>query len=427
MDALRRPKNSNTFGLSIHRMFRRYKPYLWIMLITLLLRVLWAVAVPVIPLSDSNAYDTFAQNLANGQGYGWNSQSPTAYWPVGTSFIYSLFYRVFGHTYLPIIIFNLVLAVVITGLAMHLAETWFNRRVALLTGLLLTLWPSQIQFTTVLASELPFTALVLVAVVVWLNKRTNLWLRSMFAGVALAAASYVRPTALLIPILLLFFRWISTREILKTLKATLVMFAVMALLIAPWSIRNTIVFGEFVPIATNGGANLWMGNNPNSTGAYMALPPETLQMNEARRDRYLKSLAKAHIKEKPLLFVRRVLTRLVDTHSRESIAIAWNEQGLVTRYGTSLLFPLKAINQIYWLSVLGLALSGIVLLGKQQGWFIMITHPTVVLWGYFAAIHAVIVAQDRYHFPSIPMIAILAAFTLVSLLDRKSSHSNVKH
>src|SRR5919199_2860491 len=240
MDALRRTKNSNTFLLSIHRMFRHYKPYLWIMLITLLLRVLWAVAVPVIPLSDSNAYDTFAQNLANGQGYGWNSQSPTAYWPVGTSFIYSLFYRVFGHTYLPIVIFNLVLAVVITGLAMHLAETWFNRRVALLTGLLLTLWPSQIQFTTVLASELPFTALVLVAVVVWLNKRTNLWLRSMFAGVALAAASYVRPTALLIPILLLLFRWISTREILKTLKATLVMFAVMALLIAPWSIRNTL-------------------------------------------------------------------------------------------------------------------------------------------------------------------------------------------
>jgi hypothetical protein len=139
-------------------------------------------------------------------------------------------------------------------------------------------------------------------------------------------------------------------------------------------------------------------------------------MNEAVRDRYLKNLAKEHIKEKPLLFVFRSIKRIIDTHSRESIGVAWNQDSLVRRYGNWILLPLKLINQVYWMLMLGLGLAGIVMLFNQSGWFATITHPLVVLWGYFAAIHAVIVAQDRYHFSSIPMIAILAALTIVTLL-----------
>lgn len=397
-----------------------YKHYLGIILAALILRGLWAIAVPVIPISDSSAYDTFARNLASGIGYRWSIDSPlTAYWPVGNSFIYSLLYRVFGYTYLPIVILNLLLAAIIIWASMYLAETWLNRRAAILTGLILALWPSQIQFTTILASEFPFSALVLVAVAIWINEHIKLGLRAGGVGLLLAAASYVRPTALLIPILLLFFRWVKTREIFKSFKAILIVFALMALLIAPWSIRNTLVFGQFVTISTNGGANLWMGNNPNSTGEYMDLPAEVSGMNEAQRDNYLKSVAIAHIKEKPLLFATRTVTKLVDTHTRETIGVVWNEEGLKIRYGQGILLPLKIVNQLFWISVLGLALIGIVLLVKQQGWFMTITDPAVVIWGYFATIHAIIVSGDRYHFPSIPMIAILAALTLEHWLDRK--------
>ncbi|MEQ9357374.1 ArnT family glycosyltransferase [Coleofasciculus chthonoplastes] len=408
-----------TFTGKIKEVVKNDRTYILIIGVALVLRILWAIAVPVIPVSDSNAYDTFALNLATGQGYGWERGSPTAYWPPGTSFVYAIFYWLFGHSYLPIIVFNLLLTAVIIWVAMRLAETWFNRRIAIITGIILALWPSQIQFTTVLASELLFTALVLVGLFLWFNERFTLRSRALGVAVVLAAASYVRPTALLIPILLLFFRAVRTREIFKNLTATLVMFVVMALLIAPWSIRNTLVFGQFTTISTNSGSVFWMGNNPESTGGYMPLPPEVKGMNEAQRDDYLKSVAVSHIKEKPILFIRRCLIRLVKTHERESIGVAWNEKGLVKRYGNWILLPLKIINQLYWLAVLGLALIGIVLLGKQQGWFIIITHPTVLLWGYFAAVHAVIIAQDRYHFPSIPMIAILAALTLTSWLDRR--------
>ena len=263
--------------LSLHRskaipLFKHRNYYLWLILVGLLLRVIWAIAVPIAPVSDSVAYDTFAQNLANCQNYGWDCTTPSAYWPVGTSFIYAIFYRLFGHTYIPVIFFNLILFTLTSYLSMHLAELWFEKRVAALTGFLLMLWPSQIQFTTVLASEQTFIVLTLIAMALWVNDRINLWLKTVMVGVVLAATSYVRPTALLIPAVFLLIRYTSKREIVKSITATLVMFMVMALLIAPWSIRNTQAFGQFAMISTNGGTNLWMGNNPETTGEYMDLP-----------------------------------------------------------------------------------------------------------------------------------------------------------
>ena len=386
-------------------------PYVKIIFIALLLRILWAIAVPVIPIADSHAYDVFAQNLANGNGYGWGENNLTSYWPPGTSFVYAIFYFIFGHHYLPIIIFNLALSAITIWATMSLAEAWFNLRIAIISGLILAFWPAQIQFTTVLASELLFTALVMIGLWLWQKETFTLRSRAIGVGVIIGMTSYVKPTALLIPFLLLFFRVIATREIFKTCIATLVMLLIMALIIAPWSYRNSQLYGELTLISTNSGANLWMGNNPNSNGGYMKLPEEVKGMNEYQRNQYLKSSAKNHIKEKPFLFIQRCFKRLFDTHSRESIGIVWNEKGLISRYGKGILLPLKVINLIYWWTVLGLGVTGIVLLVKEYGWLIMLSHPTVIFWGYYAGVHAVIVSQDRYHFPSVPMIAVLAALT----------------
>ncbi|NJO16918.1 MAG: glycosyltransferase family 39 protein [Thioploca sp.] len=395
--------------------------YFWILFIALLLRVLWAiVAVPIVPVSDCNAYDTFAQNLANGYGYGWTSTEHTAHWPPGTSFVYSIFYRLFGHTYVPIIILNLVLGIVIIWCSMQLAERWFNQQIAWLTGLILTLWPVTIQFTTVLSSELLFMVLFLIALIIWLNEPTHLWLRALLVGLVLAAACYVRSATLFIPFLLLLFRWVNTREILRSVAAIIVVFIIISLLITPWSIRNTRLYGQFVLMSTNTGVALWIGNNPNAYGGHMSVPPELKEkmagMNQAQSSAYLKALAIDYIKQEPLKFVTRSFKKLLRLHMRDTIGVAWNKIGLSSRYGTGVLLPLKIISQGYWLTMLGLALIGIILLGNRQGWLTMIVHPVVIIWGYFAFGHAVTEIDDRYHFYSIPMIAILAALVIAYIL-----------
>jgi 4-amino-4-deoxy-L-arabinose transferase-like glycosyltransferase len=396
-----------------------HNPYFLIIFTALLIRIIWVVASgPITPVSDCYAYDTFAQNLASGDGYGWHANALTTYWPPGTSFVYSIFYRLFGHTYLPIVIFNLLLSVVIVWATMQLAERWFSHRVALFAGLLLAFWPVTIQFTTVLSSELLFTALLLVAMHIWFNEDTSLWSRTLWVGLILAATFYVRTATIFIPFLLVFLRWISTREILKNLGAIVVMVSIIALLVSPWSIRNTKLSDQFVLMSTNTGVGLWLGNNPHAIyGGHMNIPEDAKRIkNLAQRETYLKAKAIEYIKAEPWLFIQRSFAKLFRLHSRETIGVTWNKEGLTSRYGTSVLLPLKIVSQAYWLLALSFALVGIVILGKQRGGLAMIIHPSIIVWGYFAFGHAVTEIDGRYHFYSIPMIAILAALTVVFLL-----------
>jgi hypothetical protein len=384
-----------------------------VVLLGVAVRAGWALLVPVRPLSDSNAYDTLARNLALGNGYCWEPGQLTAYWPVGTSFLYSVLYRLFGFTYTPIVILNIFLSAAVIALTMALAGRWFGPAVARAAGLLLALWPSQIQFTTVLASELPFVLVLLAALWVWGGECSRVRGRGVLAGALLAGASYIRPTALLLPAVFAVLRP-PGRSFFQRLLGLAGMVAPMAVLIVPWAVRNWQVFGRPVLISTNGGANTWMGNNPVTTGGYMAVPEAAPGVNEADRDRQLRDAAVRYIAQHPGRFLVRTLTKLVVLHDRETIGVAWNLEGLRSRFSPAMVATLKVVSTVFWWGVLAAAGVGVAVLLRRQGW-LALCHPVLILWAYFAVLHAVTVIQDRYHFPSVPFVAVLAALPLSRL------------
>jgi hypothetical protein len=185
--------------------------------------------------------------------------------------------------------------------------------------------------------------------------------------------------------------------------------------IAPWSLRNARLFDRFVLISTNGGANTWMGNNPGSAGAYMELPPLP-GLNEAERDAYLGREARRYILDHPLRFVAATAVKVARLHERESIGVAWNEEGLRRRMSGPGIFALKAFGNGFWWVTLALACGGAWKLSRRTGGRALL-EPAIATWGYFAAVHAITVVQDRYHFPSIPFIAMLASATIASTLS----------
>lgn len=388
--------------------------FLWVLLGGAAIRILWALLVPVHPVSDSAAYDQLARNLAFQGTYQWDSGDLTAYWPVGTSFAYSLLYRLFGHVYWPAAVFNVAIGIASLALIMALARRWLGDRPALTAGILYAFWPSQIQFTTVLAAELMFNFLVLAALWLGLELRRGVVPRAILAGVLLAGAAYVRPQALLLPgLVALFLIWRERPQPLKKALVRAALFAVTAWLtvavcIAPWAARNTSVFGQPVLISTNGGPVTWMGNNPATDGMYTELPTDIARMNEAVRAKILGDEARDYILAKPIAFVWRCIVKLVRTHERETIGVHWNIDGLTPLIGEGGVTPLKAASTLYWIAVLLLAVGGLVLVARRERWWTLL-NPTVAIWAYFAAVHAVTLAQDRYHFPSIPYIAMLAA------------------
>jgi hypothetical protein len=408
--------------------------FLPVLSLALLFRLLWALLVPVRPVSDGATYDLFARNLVAGLGYGFDLSHPTAYWPVGTSFLYSIFYRVFGFSYTPILVFNLVISCPTIWLTMLLAERWFNRRVAIVTGYGMALWPMQIEFVSLLSSELIFNFLLVVWLYLWdkpvqkdgRHPRLSFFWKALGIGTLAAAASYIRPVALVLPFMLSALEMARTRKYLAPIKSTALVYLVMAMLIAPWSIRNTRVFGQFIPISTNYGANLWMGNHDIDSGETVDIPPEAFNMPEVERDHYLRRLAIDYIEQHPARFVLRTLVKAVRLHSHETIGIHWNMPGLVSVYGERVLWPLKLISNLFWWAMLLLGLGGVVLIYLQQGIWMLLKSPAFMIWYYFTALYSILVVQDRYHFSSTPFIAILAAVLLVAIGQWISEHQRMR-
>lgn len=379
-------------------------------------RLVWALLVPIHPVSDTSAYDELARNLAFTGSYAWNTGLLTAYWPVGAPFYYSLFFRLFEEPYLPIALANVLLGTASVILIMALARRWLSDRVALFSGLLFAFWPMQIQFTSIMASELQFNFLMLLAL--WLTLEApfrSMVLRAALVGVVTALASFVRVQALLFPLLLMaLMLWRHRSALRELLLFGAVTGAVMLLCIAPWTARNTQLFGERILIATNAGGATWAGNNPDATtGEYMAFPADVEALGEVERDRILGQRAREFILANPGRFVELSFRRLYTTHNRETMGVVWNQEFLGPHVGERGILLLKAGSSAYWLGCLILGLIGAVLmLRRQKAWALL--SPMILLWAYFAAVHAVTQGSDRYHLPSVPFIAMLAGLTLSS-------------
>lgn len=408
-------------ALLSENLFQDRRLLLWIVITAAGLRVVWAMLVPTVPVSDSLAYDAFARNLAEYGVYGWAPEQPSAYWPVGTSALYAPLFMLFGHQYWPIVALNIALSVAIIVAAFRIAGRLpqVHASVPPIAAAVLALWPGLIMYVTVLASELPFIASIMIAVDIWTQTKRPAVLRGVVSGIFLAAACYVRPTAQLLPLIMALSALFAGQSLRTVLALTASAYITMIVLIAPWTLRNYRTFDAFVVISTNAGANLWMGNHPGSAGGYNELPESVKGMDEVSRERVLAHEARKHIMSDIPGYIMLSGKRLVDTYDRETIPVVWNEQGIDRTLGPAAKFPLKLIASGYWITVLLLAVMGswIVYAGSRRV-SSLLGNPLFLLWGYFALVHALIVSQDRYHFPSIPSVAVLAAIALHLIYSR---------
>jgi 4-amino-4-deoxy-L-arabinose transferase-like glycosyltransferase len=304
------------------------KNTLYIVLIAFALRLLWLLLIPVIPVSDSVMYHEFAKSISSGNGYAFPAGNLTAYWPVGTPAIYAFLYTLFGESFIVIAVFNLVVGLLTLVLMMQLARLWFNEPTAYIVGILYAIWPSQIQFTTILASETIFNVFILLGLFFWYRPQSNTLSNWIIGTIFFVAATYVRPIALLVPFILIGLSFLRGFDFKQLFSSSIVTVITMTILIAPWAARNHDLFGEFVLISTNGGPVFWMGNNPDSTGEYMPLPENLKFDSETERADYFKSEAIKHIKQEPGIFAKRLVKRFVDYYRSENIGVNWNIEGI---------------------------------------------------------------------------------------------------
>lgn len=192
--------------MNAEAMARPAASWIWrlpfILCLALILRLFWAILIPFEPVSDAFAYYTFARNIAEHGVYGWEPDSPSAYWAVGAPALYAMGFWLFGPEPALVVTLNLVASMVCVWMLYWLGSHFFRRFAGPFAAMLHALWPMTIQLLTIRYNKLFFMALTLARLFAWETSKTsvNSLATLILYGLLLAGACYVCPIALLIPI-----------------------------------------------------------------------------------------------------------------------------------------------------------------------------------------------------------------------------------
>lgn len=153
------------------------------------------------------------------------------------------------------------------------AHELFDRRVALIAGMCAALYGPFVFFDVMIMKTFlsPFlTMLVLYACLHYQLKQRTVWI--WLAGLSIGLSTLIRENHLLLLIPVILFLWFPVDHGLSTLKTRMKGLGLLGLgcliVIAPVTIRNYFVAGQFVMVTTGGGEVFYMAHGPDANGYY---------------------------------------------------------------------------------------------------------------------------------------------------------------
>jgi hypothetical protein len=413
-------------------------------LIGLVVRLVWTQQVDTQPVADFAWYFDRAVELSRGMGYHVDGKA-TAYWPAGYPLALAAVFKFFGAGVGVAKTFNLLLSLACVPLTQMLSMRLFGSRpAAILAGLIVAIHPSFVAYSSILASEPLYTALVLGGCLGLLSAETRWWAYALSGGL-LGAAALVRPQAIIIPILVMACAWLydsATQKDFKFWRSLGIAMLAAIVVMSPWLIRNQSVFGEFVFVSTNGGDNLLIGNHEGADGRYKNPDAAGLEraegMSEPARDKAARAAAFAYMTDHPLRTIRRWPRKLKLTFMTGTDAAYWGFQktaGELTIPGAgSDKQQFKSFRRtsqdfvkwLMWALALGVVTAFAANWMKRPG----AAFPAlpIVMICYAGALGLVFFGNPRFAFPVIPFIAMSAAYGPVaiwSVVHRPKSNQSI--
>jgi hypothetical protein len=240
-----------------------------------------------------------------------------AYRPPAFPVVLAGTYELFGRSVLSVVALQAVLAALVAVGAVGIARSMVPPTAALLVGVGTALFPYNLVHNTSLIDTTLFSAALIGALYTATAQGRSLAWRAAACGACVGVCLLTRPVSVLVlvPILVWLLRGSGRRALLVPL-------AVVVLLVGGWTVRNLAVLDGVVPVATNGGWNLWLGNNPDTAG--YVLDGTTLDdieyaenhdwsqlqsMGEREEDRHFRREALSWIVSDPVAFARTCLVK----------------------------------------------------------------------------------------------------------------------
>jgi 4-amino-4-deoxy-L-arabinose transferase-like glycosyltransferase len=393
-----------------------------VLFVALAVRIGWVIRLPadavyLAQLPDQLEYFELGRNMLRGEGLKFFDadfrDTIFAYRTPG----YPLFVAGLRANLRAIRIVQAVLDTLTVLGAYVLARRWLGAGTSTFAALLVAGNPFLIYFCGLILSETLFAfmlawGMALVAISPTIEKRRwsiALW---WIGAIVLVLSIHVRPSALLLPVLLGIVGAIANRDRpapyhskwLPPIGATVLLLTLLVLL--PWAYRNWRVLGAWVWTTTNTGITLYDGFNPDATGAsnqaHVRSWPQLRQVSELERSKYLSDLAWQYIREHP---------REVGILTVVKIARTWSPVPLSDQYGSR---RNVAIAMLYNVPFFVLILAGLWFGRPSTSAKVFLLLPAI----YFTAVHALSVGSLRYRLPADVPMAVLAASS-VALIERQ--------
>lgn len=320
-------------------------------------------------------------------------------------------------------------------IALHL----FGSRVALVALIMQALDLRSIYQAGVVGTETLFIMLFAATLLVTLHASASLDRRGMLAaGALMGISTLTRPVPLLYPVVLLIYAWLHPSDRRRAAAQVIGLAAVMALFVIPWTIRNGLVTGQFIPISDTAFNHFWRA----SQGEVTDITTSARLTEATRRDLGategeegfsevgLLAAGLRHIVSAPLDYVSRITRSILlahlqpygTTHLTAGTNVSAKAVLLGFFRGESSLEDVLSLPGLwqralmyvwhYWGLMAGIA--GMVLVWRRNRW------PSLPLLGwivYGTAVSSVLLIEPRYLFPLMFAYLIFAAYASVAAWD----------
>lgn len=393
--------------------------YYWVLALGFAAGLLWILLVRTEPVSDFKYYHRIATQIANGGQWG------DTYTTVGYPIFLAPFYWFFGASIWVAKALNLVLSTINNLLVLHILEkTGIRETLRQRIFVLFVLFPMNIYYNSILASEILFTTLFLLSTYIYL---ADLNYKYVFIGVITGLNTMVKPYFPLFALAIILTDLMWHKELWKSLKNGAVVLLMTGVIIAPWLYRNYKLIDEFTYVSNNAGIVLYINNNTQNklsgwmpaedVGNSVVNRPDYHSANPTQKNKMLSCAAKEWIMGHPGEFVSLGLKRLSRTFIQYGdIDYAFYGSGLSPLLQTNLVNSFELVRKpMFIVGVASIFIHTLIYLylnvgnrlPKKKTWFALSASVgkgsffLIITFFMFAGIYFITEGQSRYAFPTV--------------------------
>lgn len=380
----------------------------------LLLRLAAVIVLHIAPEADYLEYQTMALNLVSGRGL-VDSTHNLAFYNAGYPLlVVAPMFWLFGSSLLPVQLVNACLSTVAIPCSVAVARAVGAGPLGRLAAAAsVAFYVPALVYSEYLAKENLMTPALIG--VVWCalrfsqgaSMRVALLCGGLFGLLALTGNSALA----LVPVVAIGL-WMGNAPLRHKLALGMVIAGIAVAIMTPWLLRNARVLGA-PALNTNGGFNLYLGNNPRATGVFMSIADTprgpTWQALRAQGELYASQTLKAEAVE------------WMRTHPWDVLRLSVVKLGLFwtppVHEGQGPGSTAETLIRRVWLAQFALLVLAALM---SVAWSTGRSRYVGLVWlsiAAFTGVHMLFYVSVRYREPMMPLVGILAALAVERLLE----------